>query len=138
MPVKSTVAESPAIVIETEIAAHLQSSLGYDVDTFVRTVAEVTKIAGATIFDEQDEPDKNVHVSFLHEKLSAATAKKLTAIRTDSDAFCVIGREFYWLRQGRISDSIVWTLPEAKAFKLPSSTMRNMTSIRKLVAKHFG
>ena len=79
----------------------------------------------------------NVHVSFLHERLSPAMAKKLSEIRTESDAFRVIGREFYWLRQGRMSDSIVWTLPEAKALKLPSSTMRNMTSIRKLVTKHF-
>lgn len=126
-----------AAVLAAEIAAHLEASLGYDVDTFVRTSAEVIKISGAKIFDQQDTPDMNVHVSFLHEKLSVATAKKLTAIRTESDAFRVIGREFYWLRQGRMSDSIVWTLPETKALKLPSSTMRNMTSIRKLVMLHF-
>jgi hypothetical protein len=71
----------------------------------------------------------------LHEKLSAATAKKLTAIRTESDAFRVNGREFYWLRLGRMSDSIVWTLPEAKALKLPTSTMRSLPSLRKLIAK---
>ena len=35
-----------------------------------------------------------------------------------------------------MSDSIVWTLPEAKALKLPTSTMRSMVSLRKLIAKH--
>jgi uncharacterized protein (DUF1697 family) len=126
-----------AVALEAEIAAHLVAALGYDVDTFVRTSGEVIKISSAKFFDKQDEPEMNVHVSFLHEKLTAATANKLAAIRTDADAFRVVGREFYWLRQGRMSDSIVWTLPEAKALKLPSSTMRSMTSIRKLVMKHF-
>jgi hypothetical protein len=29
---------------------------------------------------------------------------------------------------------MVWRLPEVRALKLPTSTMRNMTSIKKLVA----
>jgi uncharacterized protein (DUF1697 family) len=53
-----------------------------------------------------------------------------------STQFRVIGREFYWLCRVRTSDSKVWTLPELKGLRLPTSTMRNMTSLRKLIAKH--
>ena len=45
------------------------------------------------------------------------------------------GREFYWLCRIRTSESIVWRLPEIKAVALKTSTMRNITMIRKLAAK---
>ena len=130
-------AEPDAAALENEIAAHLQASLGYEVDTFIRTPQDVIKIGRAKLFPEQDDDDVTVHVSFLHEKLPTATVKKLTAIRTETDAFRVVGREFFWRCRGRMSDSTVWSLPEAKALKLPTSTMRSMKSLRKLIAKHF-
>ncbi len=57
-------------------------------------------------------------------------------MRTNEDEFRVEERELYWLCRVRTSDSKVWTLPEIKALKFPTVTLRNMTSIRKLVAKH--
>lgn len=122
--------------LEKRIAAHLESELGYEVDTFVRTVDEVVRIAKAKVFREDGEPGITIHVAFLQEELAPAVARKLAAVRTDYDAFHVKGREFYWLCRGRMSDSKVWTLPEMREIKLPTSTMRNFTSVRKLVEKH--
>ena len=68
--------------------------------------------------------------------LPRETARKLAAVRTETDEFRVVGREYYWLCRIRTSDSKVWTLPEIKALRLPTATMRNMTSLRKLIAKH--
>jgi uncharacterized protein (DUF1697 family) len=122
--------------LEMRIARHLESSLGYRVDTFVRTFAEVDAIARATVFPEDGKPGITLHVGFFQQKLTPDIARKLAAVRTDVDEFRVLGRELHWLCRVRSSDSKVWTLPEVKALRLPTLTMRNITSIRKLVAKH--
>lgn len=122
--------------LESRIAKHLESSLGYDVDTFVRTAAEVAAIGKMAPFSDGDRAGNTIHVGFWHERPAPAVARKLAAMRTGYDEFRVVGREYYWLCRGRSSDSKVWALPEIKALRLPTATMRNMTSIRKLVAKH--
>jgi uncharacterized protein (DUF1697 family) len=122
--------------LESGIAAHLERSLGYGVDTFVRTLDEVATIANSMPFPEDGNDGITVHVGFLREPLSGANAKALAAVRTSDDEFLVKAREYYWLCRVRTSDSKVWTSPEVRALKLPTSTMRNMSSVRKLVAKH--
>lgn len=128
--------DTAASQLAERIATHLESSLGYQVDTFVRTAAEVRKIGASQAFPEDGDPVYTIHVAFLSKKLPAKQAAALAAIETDQDAFLVSGREFYWRCLGRMSDSEVWKLPETKAIKLPTHSMRNMTSIRKLIAKH--
>ena len=123
-------------LLETRIATHLATSLGYSVDTFVRTVEEVTVIGRAKVFPEEGQEGITIHVGFFHQVLPIEVARKFMAVRTDADEFRVIGREYYWLCRVRITDSKVWALPEIKALRFPTSTMRNLTSIRKLIAKH--
>ena len=123
-------------LLESKIAARLETSLGYDVDTFVRTAKEVVAIGYAKIFPEDGNEGIIIHVGLLQQKLPAEIAKKLAAVRTASDEFRVTGREYYWLCRTLTHESKVWTLPEIKALKLPTATMRNLTSIRKLIAKH--
>ncbi len=118
--------------LEDRIAKHLESALGYPVDTFVRTAEEVERIVKSS---DSERPGVTVHVAFMKEKLSAGAARKLAAINTGYDQFEVQGREFYWLTKGGISKSKVWTLPEVKAIGVPNCTMRNMTTVRKLAAK---
>lgn len=122
--------------LEARIAAHLETSLGYPVETFVRTSAEVVEVGRTKAFPEQDQPGITVHVAFLHQRLDREIARKLSSISTSYDLFKAEEREFYWLCRGGISDSVVWTLPEVKALRLPSTTMRNLTSIRKLITQH--
>jgi uncharacterized protein (DUF1697 family) len=122
--------------LESRIAAHLEQSLGYGVDTFVRTLDEVAAIASSKPFPEDGNEGITVHVGFLQEPLSSATAKSLAAVRTPDDEFLVKAREYYWLCRIRTSDSKVWASPDVRALRLPTSTMRNMSSVRKLVAKH--
>lgn len=117
-----------------KIAGHLKKSLGYEVDTFVRSAEEVVAIGGARIFPEDGSDGVTIHVVFLQQALSAADARKLGNIRTSIDEFRVVGREIYWLCRTKVLESTVWQTPEMKALKLPSSTMRNITSVRKLIA----
>ena len=122
--------------LESKIAKHLEKSLGYDVDTFVRTLDEVVAVGAAKIFPEAGRDGISIYVSFLQEKLPADIAKKLAAIRTPHDELHVTDREFYWLCRIKSNESKIWTLPELKALKLPKSTMRNITSVRKLITQH--
>ncbi len=93
-------------------------------------------MGSAQAFPEAGQAGNTVYVSFFHQELSPEVADKLEAVRSDDDAFRVLGREVFWLCRVRMSDSKVWTRPEIKALRLPTSTMRNMTSIRKLIAQH--
>ena len=116
----------------------LAKSLGYEVDTFVRTRAEIAQVARFQPFDAADlsNPANTVHVGFLKAALPKKSARELIACRTAVDEFCVAGREFYWLCRIKTHESKVWNSPPMKAAALPSATMRNLTTIRKLVALH--
>jgi uncharacterized protein (DUF1697 family) len=122
--------------LKARIAKHLEVSLGYDVDTFVRTAADVMAVGKFVEFDNQVRQVGALNVGFFHERLPLAKERKLAAVRTDNDQFRVIGREYYWYSRVGVAKSEVWKLPEVKALQLPSSTVRNMNSIRRLVAKH--
>jgi uncharacterized protein (DUF1697 family) len=122
--------------LEKQIQARLEKSLGYSVDTFVRTRAEVAAVAAFRPFAKTDfdNPANTIHVAFLPVPLSPDQGRLLLACRTDVDEFCVQGREFYWLCRIKSNESKVWTSPPMKAVKLPSTSMRNLTTVRKLAA----
>ena len=125
-----------AAQLESRISTHLASALGYSVETFLRTADDVVRIASEKIFAEDGKVEVNIHVAFLKEKISASAARQLETVETGYDQLRAKGREFYWLTLGEISKSKVWTLPEVKKISLPSCTMRNIRTIRKLAAKH--
>jgi uncharacterized protein (DUF1697 family) len=122
--------------LETRIEAHLAKTLGYTVDTFLRRDGEVTAVIAANPFAD-DPPEKGgIYVSMLKQPLPAAQAKGLLACATPTDRFALLGRELYWRREGGVADADVWNSPAVRALKLPTMTMRNLTSLRKLAAKH--
>jgi hypothetical protein len=116
--------------LESRIANHLEASLGYNVDTFVRTAEAIGR---TRVFPEDGQAGITIHGGFLQQKLAPEVAREFATVRGDKDEFRVIGREYYWLCRVRTSDSKVWMRPEIKALRLP---MRNMTSLRKLIAQH--
>jgi uncharacterized protein (DUF1697 family) len=120
--------------IELAIEAGLLKALGYGVDTFVRTRAEVAAVAAFRPFAKADlgDPAHTVYVVFLKEALSTGEARQLLTCRTDLDDFCAKGREFYWLCRTKSNESNVWVSPAMKAVNLSTTTMRNLTTARKL------
>lgn len=127
---------SNSLKLAALIEEHLERSLGYDVDTFVRTRAEVAKAAAFEPFaaGELANPANTIHVGFLANPLSAEQRDALLACRTEVDEFWVEGREFYWLCRIKTHESKVWISPAMKAVRLPSCSMRNVTTLRKLAA----
>lgn len=126
------------VKLEKQIEKHLESKLGYDVDTFLRTAAELAAVGKINPFPKEpwEKSDWTIHVGFHKEPIAKTDAKKLCVIRTDYDAFHVNGRDLYWLTQGGIATSTVWKLPEVKQIKLPTNTMRNRKTILNLIEKY--
>ena len=122
--------------LAAQISRHLEKALGYEVKAFVRRGEDVVAIGNTQPFDEAIESHVTVHVCFLHEPLTRTTARALEQLRTSHDEFRVIGREYYWLCRIKTNESGVWASPQMKELKLPEATMRNVTSVRKLIAKH--
>ena len=127
---------SNSLKLAAAIEEHLERSLGYEVDTFVRTRAEVTAAAAFEPFPARElaNPANTIHVGFLAKALSAEQREALLACRTGVDEFCVERREFYWLCRIKSHESKVWISPAMKAVRLPSCSMRNVTTLRKLAA----
>ena len=123
-----------AAKLTKQIEQHLEKKLGYPVDTFLRTRAEVSALASFRPFSAADHahPDHTIFGGFLREPLSPAQAKGLVACRTEVDEFHVEGREYFWLCRIKSNESKVWASHPLRALKLPTSSMRNLNTIRKL------
>jgi len=130
-------AASDDTMLATQIERHLAKSLGYEVETFVRTRAEVAAIVAHSPFPQKEmtEAANTIHVGFLRAPPDAATVRGLAAVRTGVDEFAIAGREFYWLCRIRTPDSKVWASPQLTALRPPRATMRNLKMLRRLAAQ---
>jgi len=117
-----------------QIQDHLAKSLGYEVDTFLRTRAEVAAVAAFRPFAaaDFDHPGHTVYAGFLTAPLTPAQSRGFAACSTVVDEFRVQGREYYWLCRIASNESKAWATPQMRALKLPSSSMRRLTTVRKL------
>ena len=98
--------ESPArnaASLQSRIEKILERELGYEVKAFLRSDAELAKIAIHQPFDAGGEG--RLFIGFLAAKPSAIAAAKLLAAETETDEFCLNGRELYWRLRGNASDS---------------------------------
>jgi len=117
--------------LEKKIAAHLEDSLGFEVDTFLRVFQEVTEIEKRSPFIVKNKAD-NIYVAFLHETPNAMALSALTGLKNKGNDFAVLDREIYWLRLNK--DELFLKNPLERTLKMPT-TVRNMTTIRALVEK---
>jgi uncharacterized protein (DUF1697 family) len=121
--------------LEQRIEGVLRDQLGFEVETFLRTSAELDAVANYRPFGDEGDAH-TVYVNFVYEPLPADAAERLTALRTEVDEFHVHGREFYWLARKKISESLVTGPMMARAIGKVPSTNRNVTTVRKLAAKY--
>lgn len=120
--------------MEQQIAAALETNLGFPVDTFVRRAAEVAAIAAAPPFGEAAEQDgATIHVAFLAEPPGEGAETALIPYRTESDHFALGAREAYWLCLTRMSDSAFSGALLEKALGQPA-TLRSLSTVRRIAA----
>ncbi len=138
--------DAEAAALEARIERELEAALGYAVATFVRSPHELAAVAAragghgeaaAALFQPERlaAEGTRVHIGFLKAPPSVAAAEVLDASRTPDDDFAVHGREVYWLRRGRMSDSAFTTAAFERALGAPS-TWRNANTVRRMAAKH--
>ncbi|MCL7960442.1 MAG: DUF1697 domain-containing protein [marine benthic group bacterium] len=115
----------------------LADQLGYDVATLIRSPAELEAIAAFGAADAgTDEPSTtSLYVVLLQTPASDDLRSRLSGLRSEMDEFRFSGREIYWLLQGKISESRLFGRVFEKAIRGVPNTTRNITTIRRLVAK---
>jgi len=119
--------------LEKKIADYLEKSLGYEVDTFIRTVQEVAEVEKRSPFMAQKKDD-SVYVAFLHETPNATATSALMALKNKANDFAILEREVYWLRLNK-DDALILKKPLEKVLRL-SATVRNMTTVKKIIEKY--
>ena len=131
----STTATATA-ALEQKIERQLKTALGFDVPTLIRTTAEVAAAAARAPFSEQEAEEAGTYVAaFLRGPLDAAGKQGLAGLATDVDRFVLHGREVYWLAKTKQSETKLTIVKFERAVGC-AATMRAMTSLRKLAAKH--
>lgn len=119
--------------VEKKIEAQLFASLGYAVETFVRTPAELVAAAEADVFrgSERHSPTNALYVGFVKTDPTEDACDRLAKLNTEIDEFRVHGREYYWSCRKSIGQSKVTGAAIERALKVPS-TVRNISTVRRL------
>jgi uncharacterized protein (DUF1697 family) len=130
-----TAAESePALV--SRIETWLAQSLGFRVDTLLRTAAELQAVIGANPFAGELGPaDLRLYVSFLRSEPSADLRDALLALSTAEDRFAIVGRELFCLvrkRPGKEPFSNVFVEKRLKTV----ATTRDWNTVQTIVDKY--
>ena len=125
-----------APALERRVEKHLQTSLGYDVATFIRSASAVQRIAAHEPFPVavMAKPYHALYVSFLRDAPTAAAKRAVEALRSQDHDFHVHERELYWLCRIGFGESKISGAKLEKALGMPA-TIRNVTTVRKLAAK---
>jgi uncharacterized protein (DUF1697 family) len=123
--------------LERRIERHLRVALGYEVRTFIRSDSELGRVSAHQPVPaaEMVATGNGVYVAFLQGKPDRASGARLLALRTREDEFHLNGRELYWLRRGKFSDSRITGALLEKTLGM-AATVRNLTTIRKLASKY--
>jgi uncharacterized protein (DUF1697 family) len=123
-------------VLRRKIEAHLESVLGHEVATFLRTPAELAAICRRQAFDDATLASAQaLNVAFLHEPLGDDNRELLLSLRTEIDAFSAHGREVYWLCRKKQSESKFSNALFERKLKI-QSTFRGIATVRKLADKY--
>lgn len=121
--------------LEPRIEAHLEETLGFDVDTLVRTMERLVELADPGLVGEAEDEGFIPHVIFVRDEVDEAARERLGDLETPGDRFRVLDREVLWLRQGRLTDSSVEPRHLERALDGMGNTMRKLDTVRRMVEK---
>ena len=119
--------------LEKKIETALEADLGFEVTTFVRTATELRNTLAAKPFKVAS--NDTYFVTFLKDVPSAPKRAALASLSNDFDTLVVKGRDVHWRMHGKSTDTKLKTKDWEGIIGRHQSTSRNMTMLRKLVAK---
>jgi uncharacterized protein (DUF1697 family) len=116
----------------------LAAEFGFEVPVFLRTEAQLRKIATATPFPNRavTASKGKLQVALLASKPSANASREVLALASEEDHLAVDGTELYWLPRGGTQESALDMKTIADAIGL--NTMRTQGTIEGIVSKFFG
>ena len=120
--------------VERRIESHLEHALGYEVATFVRDINDLAAVTVSHPFADVALEGTSLWVGFLKVAPAPAQVATFESLRTADDEFHLHGREAYWFRRGRMSDSKITGKMLERALGAPF-TFRNVTTVTKLADK---
>jgi uncharacterized protein (DUF1697 family) len=125
-----------ARTLEGKIEERLQKAMKAEVPAFLRTEAELARIAVYQPFPAAYvEPEAEVEIIFLKAELDPETAQKVASLNSETDEFVVHEREIYWLRRRKAGASPYSTVALERIIGQPF-TVRTSRTVRRLAAKY--
>ena len=122
--------------LESRIEEQLRKELGYDVATFIRSKAELIEIANHEPFSPSELATAHaLDIVFLRKPLDERSRLALIALRTEIDDLKSYGREIYWLRRRKHSESTISNAAFGKVIGGPA-TVRGSNTVKRLMAKY--
>lgn len=124
--------------METFIEGSLREKYGFEVAAFIRMPQELIQAVTRQPFPpEVFSTAAAFNLAFLKQPIDAEALRRLKALENDIDRFEALAREFYWLCRVKQSESKFANVSLEKITGQPS-TMRQVSTLRKLVAKYCG
>ena len=121
--------------LERKVEAHLNTTFGFEIHTFIRTEQELAVIVAHPAFDAAEAAAANTHVvGFIASAPDAATAKLIERFHTEADRFHLHARELYWISHHKQSETTFSNAAFERALKT-RATFRNISTLRKLLDK---
>ena len=115
--------------VEDHIESGLLAELGYEVVTMVRSPKELAEVVAHRPF----ALDTSV-VGFLKQPPSAGAVKEALAWDIGDEEIAIRGKELYWRHGGMMSQSALGKIKIERT--LGPLTMRNLSTVAKIAAKH--
>ncbi len=122
--------------LATRLGSHLEASLAYPVDTFLRRMHALEQVAAFPEAAAAEQEGFKVHVIFLHAAPPDSVLRDLASMETPDDLFRARGREIFWFRRGRLSDSVIPASDPGRLTGGASSTMRTLNTVRRILHKY--
>lgn len=124
-------------LLEKKIEQHLLKHLGYEVATFVRTLADVARIAASKPFSaaELEGNGNTLYVGFLAATPSKDAQKELFKCANEIDEFAIADREVFWLCRVKFSETDFSGARIEKILKM-RTTLRNVNTAKRIAAKY--
>ncbi len=116
------------------IESTLAKKLGYEVNVFLRTDAEVIELASSPAISKARGFVPTVVVGFCAAEPDAATKRRIAAIPSPVDRFQILGRNILWLCDVKQSETKVTLTTLEKALGA-RATFRGVNTIDKLATK---
>lgn len=120
--------------LEQKIEKQLLGAFGFEVHSFVRSVAEVEAVAACRPFDAHElQNAASFVVGFVARPFDAAQLKIVKGFDNELDAFHAQGRELYWMSRNKQSESKFSNAAFERALGL-RTTFRGMNTVQRIVA----